>query len=418
MSTAGANGRVPLSVRLRHPNRTFTARLTATGPGRRAHLLTRRSPRPSRPETRGGEEGASGLNKTDAAGVFATGDAAGLLGGASAARASRRARGPRARASATCSPISIYSGKQKVAGCFKPVEKLADIPAPEKGAVKQLADSLKLDETSTEQMQAATKLTDCYVSEGKALLNDKFPVTPSQASDPGLDAPGRHAVLGQGRDPGGRRQRTTPRTASTSSSTRRRPRSRSASCPSCPSCRASAGLEIVGDWDVNLDKQEAKIKASVKLPPSITKAGVQISNQVNLRATPDRVIVDEVRVGPVDVNIAALKVDKFQIQYKREPNQWDGQGKACLIGTACLDMIPPNGGVTIKNGDLGAGRGVADLPAARATAVERGQPGAGGLRARAATHADLRQRPGGRRPSSSSSTAASSWPSHLGRSRS
>ncbi len=108
----------------------------------------------------------------------------------------------------------------------------------------------------------------------------------------------------------------------------------------------------MGDWDVNLDKQEAKIKASVKLPPSITKAGVQISNQVNLRPQPDRVIVDEVRVGPVDVNIKALKVDKFQIQYKREPNQWDGQGKACLIGTACLDMIPPNGGITIKNGDL------------------------------------------------------------------
>ena len=57
-------------------------------------------------------------------------------------------------------------------------------------------------------------------------------------------------------------------------------------------------------------------------------------------------------MGPIDVDIAALKVNKFQIQYKREPNQWDGQGKACLIGTACLDMIPPNGGVTIKDGDL------------------------------------------------------------------
>ena len=118
---------------------------------------------------------------------------------------------------------------------------------------------------------------------------------------------------------------------------------------------------------------------------------------MNLRATPDRVIVDEVRVGPIDVNIAALKVDKFQIQYKREPNEWEGQGKACVIGTACLDMIPPNGGVTIKNGDL-AGPGRAGLPAARASRCGRGQPGAGGLRAGAAAHPDLRQRPGRRGP--------------------
>ena len=74
----------------------------------------------------------SGLNKTDAAGVFATGDAAGWWA-AQVRLAPRAAHAARAKASATCSPISIYSGKQKVSGCFKPVEKLADIPAREKG---------------------------------------------------------------------------------------------------------------------------------------------------------------------------------------------------------------------------------------------------------------------------------------------
>ena len=350
VSTAGANGRVPLSVRLRHPSRNFTARLTAFGPGG-TRSFSRTLVTPGSPDTSEARKVDSALNKTDAAGVFATGDAAGLLSTASAARASRRARGPKSKASASCSPISIYSGKQKVAGCFKPVEKLADIPAREKGAVKQLADGLKLDETKPEQMEAATKLTDSYVSEGKALLNDKFPVTPSQASslvsmpqaDTLFSANADLPVGGASYSPkNGFNLKLDPNKATI-------PLGKLPKPPKLPSL---AGLEIVGDWDVNLDKQEAKIKASVKLPPSITKAGVQISNRVNLTATPDRVIVDEVRVGPVDVDIKALKVDKFQIQYKREPNQWDGQGKACLIGTACLDMIPPNGGVTIKNGDL------------------------------------------------------------------
>ena len=58
-------------------------------------------------------------------------------------------------------------------------------------------------------MEAATKLTDTYVSEGKALINDKFPVTPGAGVLAGLDAPGRHPVLGQGRTAGGRRQLQT-----------------------------------------------------------------------------------------------------------------------------------------------------------------------------------------------------------------
>ena len=206
---------------------------------------------------------------------------------AGAARASRRNRGPKAKASASCSPLSIYSGKQKVSGCFRPIEKLADIPAREKGAVKQLADSLKLDETSTEQMQAATKLTDSYVSEGKALLNDKFPVTPGAGVVAGFDAPGRHAVLGQGRAAGGRRRRiVNPKNGFNLKLDPTKATIPLGKLPKVPKLPSLGGLEIVGDWDVNLDKQEAKIKASVKLPPSITKAGVQISNQVNLTATP------------------------------------------------------------------------------------------------------------------------------------
>jgi hypothetical protein len=351
VETAGPNGQVPRSVRLRHPNRTFTAVLTAYGPGgARSFKRTFTTLKP--PNSPEAQRVLAGLEKSKAAPVFATGDAAGLIGTpSSAARASRRGRSPRAHKSAACSATKVWSGKQKVESCFKPIEKVADIPAREKGAVKALANELKLDEAKPKLMDEATRLTDSYVSEGKAVLNDTFPVTPSQAAsivsmpqaESLISAKAELPVGGGSYDPkNGFNLKLDPKKASI-------PLGKLPKPPKLPSL---AGLEIVGDLDVSLEKQEARIKASVKLPPSIKKAGVQISNQVILRATPERLIVDEVRIGPIDVLVASLRVDKFQIQYKREPNQWDGQGLACLIGTACLDMIPPSGGVTIKNGEL------------------------------------------------------------------
>ena len=236
---------------------------------------------------------------------------------------------------------------------MKPLEGLGGVPGPESGALSEVATELKLDETKKEVMQKATEMTDGYVTQGTALLNDKFPLTPKQGAKivaiPNTKVlVSANASLPVGGAGGsydlkkGFNLKLDPKQAKI-------PLGKLPKVPKLPSL---AGLEIVGDWDVDLEKQEAKIKASVKLPPAIKKAGAQISNQVNLRATPDRVIVDEVRVGPIDVDIAGLKVNKFQIQYLREPNQWDGQGKACLIGSACLDMIPPNGGVTIRDGTL------------------------------------------------------------------
>ncbi len=174
VATAGANGQVPRSIRLRHPDRSFAATVIAYGPGG-SRVFRRTLVQPKDPTSGSATAVLRGLDRANASGVFAVGDAAGLIGGASASRASRRARGPRVKASASCSPISIFSGQQKVSGCFKPVEKLADIPAREKGAVKQLADSLKLDETKTELMQEATKLTDSYVSRGQGAAQRQVP---------------------------------------------------------------------------------------------------------------------------------------------------------------------------------------------------------------------------------------------------
>ena len=92
---------------------------------------------------------------------------------------------------------------------------------------------------------------------------------------------------------------------------------------------------------------------------------------MKLTGQPDRVIVDEVRVGPLDVDIAALKVEQVPDPVQARAQPVGGPGKACLIGTACLDMIPPNGGVTIKNGDLKRA-GASLIFRARVAAVEPG----------------------------------------------
>ena len=346
---AGANGQVPRSIRVRPENRSFTAVLTAFGPGGQ-RSFKRSLTMPKDPNTPEARKVLAGVEKSNAAPVFATGDAAGLLGTkAAGARASRRKRGPVARKSAACSPIEIWSGKQKVDGCFKPIEKIADIPAREKGAVKALATELRLDETKKELMDQATQLTDSYVSEGKAVLNDKFPVTPSQAAsivsmpqaETLISAKAELPVGGASYDPkNGFNLKLDPKKLSIPLG----------KLPKPPKLPRLGGLEIVGDWNVDLEKQEAKIKASVKLPDAIKKAGVSIQNEVTLRATPERVIVDGVKVGPIDVNIGALAVQQFKIEYIRESDEWLGQAKACIIKATCFDMVPPNGSIRIKGG--------------------------------------------------------------------
>ena len=63
------------------------------------------------------------------------------------------------------------------------------------------------------------------------------------------------------------------------------------------------------------------------MPKEITKNGLKLENEVILRATPDRIIVDEVRVGPTDAEVGAVKVEGFKIQYKREGDEWLGAGE-------------------------------------------------------------------------------------------
>ena len=326
-----AGGKLERSVRLRLPERSFTAKVEANTPDG-VRTFTRTFTAPSLPETGDTGKVLAGLKKVATPPVFAIGATDTLT-----------------TVSKTCSQMKVWSGEQKTSGCFKPIEDLADVPARERGALHEVAKELKLDETKKELMQKATELTDGYVAEGRALLNDEFPVIPKGAADVVSFPQAKTLVSGSASLPIGSAS-YDPKNGFNLKVDPKKIKIPLGKLPKPPKLPSLGGLEIVGDWDVDLDKQEAKIRASIVFPKEITKAGIKLENQIVLRATADRVIVDSARIGPIDADIGALKITAFKIEYQREGDEWLGQAKACIIKASCFDMSPPNGSIRIKGG--------------------------------------------------------------------
>ncbi len=158
-------GELQRSVRLRLPNSEFRANLQVVRPDGSTQDFSRSfsALRPS--SSANAKEVTKGLNEDRAPPVFSVGKKETLTG-----------------QSSDCSPVSIWSGEQKQSGCFKPIEKIADIPGRERGVIDAVAKELRLDETDTQLMEKATQLTDGYAAQGRALINDKFPVTPKEGA--------------------------------------------------------------------------------------------------------------------------------------------------------------------------------------------------------------------------------------------
>jgi len=118
-----------------------------------------------------------------------------------------------------------------------------------------------------------------------------------------------------------------------------------------------AGFALGGNVKVALDDSGGTfgltIRVHLALPDWLQVGGVSVQGDVTLRATNDEgLVIDNLRIGPIDAEIAGLGIDSLQLDYARANQEWAGQGRACIIDGACLDMIPPNGGVVIRNGSL------------------------------------------------------------------
>ena len=48
---------------------------------------------------------------------------------------------------------------------------------------------------------------------------------------------------------------------------------------------------------------------------------------MTLKATPDRLILQDVSIGPISVNIGSLGVQDFKISYDESQDQWDWPGQ-------------------------------------------------------------------------------------------
>jgi hypothetical protein len=126
---------------------------------------------------------------------------------------------------------------------------------------------------------------------------------------------------------------------------------------------ALGGFSLAGNVDVTLTPGTpetpagAEISAHLQLPSFLEVGGVHVQGDVRLRVTGDGVIVlDNLRIGPIDAEIGPLGVQGLQIDYTRDTQEWKGQAALCVV-VVCLDAreIPgeaPPGGVLIRNGQL------------------------------------------------------------------
>jgi hypothetical protein len=128
-----------------------------------------------------------------------------------------------------------------------------------------------------------------------------------------------------------------------------------------------AGFALGGNVRIALDDTGGTfgltIRVHLALPDWLQVGGVSVQGDVTLRATnDDGLVIDNLRIGPIDAEVAGLGIQALQLDYARANQEWAGQGKACIIDGACLDMIPPNGGVVIRDGGLVRAEASLDFP--------------------------------------------------------
>jgi hypothetical protein len=278
--------------------------------------------------------------------VFAIGDQATLLG------------------NTKCGALTVYTGRQQISGCLRPITSLSDIPSTELASIQTMAATLGLDPSDPRLTTALLQRVDGYVGVGPAMLNNQWKVSPSVnaslVSFPSLGAfTSSHASIDVGGlnfgglsggggfsldlDPG---KLDIPL----------------GSLPK-PQLPDIGGFPLVGDWNIDLGSSDATIDASLQLPSWLSLGGVPLHVPITFKATPSGLVLNSLDIGPINAAIGPLGVSGLELKYDRPTDTWTGSGKVCLLTGLCLDMTPPRGEIKIVHGALNFAGATLDFPA-------------------------------------------------------
>jgi hypothetical protein len=328
------------SIRFSPTQRSFTVSVTAIGPSgsntySRAFTITKAATDADSVAVR------SALSRTPA--VYGVGDAQTLLG------------------HTACGAVTVYSGKQQVSGCLRPINALTDIPAPERGAIQTMARDLGLNPNDAGLMSAAVQEVDGYVGPGPTNVAGKWPVVPNPGASV-ISFPGVGALTSSsasldvggikfGGLSGGFSLNIDPSKLDIPLG----------SLPK-PSLPDIGGFPLIGNWNIDLGTGDADIDTDLQLPSWLSIGGVPLHIPIKFKATPTGLVLDSLNIGPLNANLGPLNVTGLHLTYDRPSDTWTGSGKVCLLTGICLDMSPPNGEVKIVHGALNFAGATLDFP--------------------------------------------------------
>jgi Concanavalin A-like lectin/glucanases superfamily len=254
---------------------------------------------------------------------------------------------------------AVKSGILDIKGCLQPITKLADIPEPEFGIVKRIAQQYGIP-VDKNAVTTALRLSDAYIGFSNVRVNGVDLSPAKQAAVIVFPQINAIASSNSAQAVGGLKLLTKPNFLLDTTL-------KKGQIPFGFARLAPGSLKGIGGFDlgkiVDIDlvpkgrgfgvPQGASIKIDLSLP-SFLKAGTkQLKAGARLRATTERgLIVDGINIGPITGNLGPLALTDLKINYEGSKSEWRGRGKACVPGGYCLDMIPPNGQVVIKNGRL------------------------------------------------------------------
>jgi hypothetical protein len=267
----------------------------------------------------------------------------------------------------TCvTPRTVVAGGLQFEGCLRRVTSVDQIPAAESGIIFPFGTHFHI-HTDFRSLDLSLGLSDAYITEGAVKVNG-LTLRPGPNASIIVSSQIDAIVSSDARMSVGNIELQNARSFLMDIYPR------SGRIPLGSFARAGGGLGTIagfalgGNVDVALDGSGDNFGLSIhvhlSLPSFLQVGGVSAQGDVTLRATnADGLVIDKLRIGPIDAEIAGLGIQALQLDYARANQEWAGQGKACVIDGACLDMIPPNGGVLIRNGGLVRAAASLEFPA-------------------------------------------------------